>query len=34
MSVDGLASELLKVLDDKDFNLRIAALDVISSLCN
>lgn len=34
MAVDGLASELLKVLDDKDFNLRIAALDVISSLCN
>ncbi|CAL6039359.1 Conserved_hypothetical protein [Hexamita inflata] len=34
MHIDNLASELIKVLDDKDFNLRIVALDVIGSMAN
>ena len=34
MRIDGLPNELINVLDDKDFNLRIVALDVIGSMAN
>ena len=34
MKIEGLANELIKVLDEKDFNLRVAVLDVISNLAN
>lgn len=34
MKTEGLANEIIKMLDDKDFNQRVVVLDVISSLAN